>query len=114
MKQAVLSIQVDDKNNLEVRFQGEPALELSMIGALKFAEKYLVDRINARSAVSATETCKNSENLYNAENEKIVSKDDAIGIYLDAWSKIESRIQAINKAPKQATFAVNESLLSNL
>jgi hypothetical protein len=72
MKTAILSIQIDEKNNLEVRYQGENSLEMPMIGALKFAEKYLVDRINSRSAVAMTQ----SEPLQTAE--KKVKKKDAI------------------------------------
>lgn len=113
MKKAILSICVDETNWLEVRFDWEPGLQLSLIWALKFAEKYLVDQIEKRSWISDSETWNSIRDSYK-QGEKKFSKSDALWLYLEARKTIENRIQIINKSSQQAEFAVNENLLHNL
>lgn len=56
METAVLSIQVDAKSQVEVRWQGEKPLMLPMIGALDVAKGWLLDTIQTNHNVSASET----------------------------------------------------------
>ena len=113
MKKTILSICVDETNGLEVRFDGEPGLQLSLIWALKFAEKFLIESIEKRSWISESETWNSIRDSYK-QKEQTLSKSDALGVYLKARKVIEDRIQAINKSSQQAEFAVNTNLLETL
>jgi hypothetical protein len=113
MKKAILSIEVDETNWIEVRFGWEPGLQLPLIWALKFAEKFLIEWIEKRSWISDSETWNSVRDSYKRKEEKL-SKSDALGVYLKARSAIEQRIQAINKSSEKAEFAVNTNLLDIL
>lgn len=114
MSKAILSIELTEENGFEVRFQGENGFELPMIWSLKFAEKYLMDRLESQSAQAMQSRSTDDEDEFNEQNEKIMSKQEAIWFYLDARKTIESRLQKINSSSDKATFTVSESLLQNL
>jgi len=111
---AILSIQVDANNSFDVRFSGEEKLQLSMIGALRFAEDYLRERINKRATKIADETCNSKNGIYNSKQEKIVTKQEAISHLLDLHKIIESRIDAVNSSDPRATFTIDEELISKI
>lgn len=113
MKKAILSICVDETNGLEIRFDWEPGLQLPLIWALKFAEKYLIEQIEKRSWISDSETWNSIRDSYK-QGEKKFSKSDALGLYLEARKTIENRIQIINKSSEKAQFTINEALIHNL
>ena len=108
MKQAILSVVIDEKNNVEVRMQGEPSFSVPMLWALDIAKNWLVKK--ATEGNTATSEWQTAEELA----EKEVSRSDAIGVYLDARTKIENRLQAIVKSDETQTFRINADLLSNL
>lgn len=47
MKQAILSVTVDEANSVEVRFQGEPGFHIPMLGAIDIARDWMIQRIKA-------------------------------------------------------------------
>ena len=109
MKQAILSVTVDEQNTVEVRFQGEPWFHIPMMWALDIAKVWLIDRLKQTQSVATSDwqTAEESQ-------EREVSRPEAIGVYLDARTKIEQRLQAIVHCDESAKFKVNDNLLSNL
>lgn len=109
---AILSIQLQENNSVEIRMKGQEFLELPMIGALKLAEEYLMERINKRKSQIEDETCKTKNGIYNSQREKVVGKHEALSHYLDLRSQIENRLQAIATADEKTEFAIDETLPS--
>ena len=109
MKQAILSVTVNEQNSVEVRFQGEPQFQIPMLWALEFAKQYMVDTIKATQTYSVGWQKAAAE-----DQEREVTKSEAVGLYLDARKKLEERLQAIVRSDEKQTFTVNDSLLSNL
>ena len=107
-RQAVISIEMDRQWNFEIRWDGDNMYRLPMMGALDFGKDYLKDQIRWGSAVSASETCRNEEKEYNTGNVQVVSKQEAISLYLDAFEKIQNRLTAIAWTDDRATYQVPE------
>ena len=114
MSKAILSIELTEENGFEIRFQWEHGFELPMIWSLKFAEKYLMERLEKQSAQAMQSRSTDDEAEFNEEDERVMTKEEAIWFYLDARKTIESRLQKINSSSDKATFTVSESLLQNL
>lgn len=109
MKQAIMSISVDEKNTVEVRFQGETWFHIPMMWAIDIAKVWLVERIKSTQSFATSDWQTTEES-----QEREVSRSEAIGVYLDARQKIEQRLQAIVHCDESAKFKVNDNLLSNL
>lgn len=109
MKQAILSVTIDAKNDVEVRFQGDPSFHIPMMWAVDIAKVWLVDRIKSMQSIATSNGQTAEEN-----QEKEVSKSEAIGAYLDARTKIEQRLQVIVQCHNTAKFKINDNLLSKL
>ena len=104
MKQAILSICVDQQNAVEVRFDGDPMMIVSMFGWIEVAKDWLLNRLKENWNIAWSED----------QTELTLSKSDALGHYLEIWKKIEQRIQAINKSDPKATFTVDPDLFQNM
>lgn len=107
-RKAVISIEMDQIGNFEIRWDGDNQYRLPMMGSLDFAKDYLKDQIRWGSAVSASEICRNSEKEYNTEKVQVVSKQEAISLYLDAYEKIKDRLSAMAWTDDRATYQVPE------
>lgn len=107
-RKAVISIEMDQVGNFEIRWDGDNQYRLPMMGSLDFAKDYLKDQIRWGSAVSTSEICRNSEKEYNTEKVQVVSKQEAISLYLDAFEKIKNRLTMIAWTDDRATYQVPE------
>lgn len=105
-RKAVISIEMDQVGNFEIRWDGDNQYRLPMMGSLEFAKDYLKDQIRWASAVSASEICRNSEKEYNTEKVQVVSKQEALSLYLDAYEKIKDRLTLIAWTDDRATYQV--------
>jgi hypothetical protein len=94
-RKAVISIEMDQVGNFEIRWDGDNQYRLPMMGALDFGKDYLKDQIRGGSAISASEICRNEQKEYNTGKVQVVSKQEAISLYLDAFEKIQNRLTAM-------------------
>lgn len=108
MKTAILSVTIDEKNSVEVRFDGEIALEVPMLWALAIAKEWMIDKI--RDDQNVAQAGKQKEE----QTEKQVTKSEALGVYLDARNTIEQRLQIIARSSDSQTFRIDPELLSKI
>src|SRR5437588_10681956 len=102
---AVLSISVDGALNVDVNFGGREELLLGMLGALRYAEGWITDRIRGKQGARQQWSLRAPESTeYTAE--KKVSRDDARSAYEYAINALQLRIDAITKCPKEAEFTI--------
>ena len=106
MKTAILSLQVSEDGQVEVRMQGEQSLDLSLLGGLDFAKDYVLNCLKSSKS--------RAEQPRPVRSETNINKSDALWFYLEKRKVIEARIQAINNASEKQTFLVDKDLLANL
>jgi hypothetical protein len=107
-RKAVISIEMDQIGNFEIRWDWDNQYRLPMMGALDFGKDYLKDQIRWGSAISEAETCRKEEKEYNTEKVQVVSKQEALSLYLDAYEKIKHRLTLIAWTDDRATYQVPE------
>lgn len=108
MKQAILSISIDENHSVEVRFEGEIMFEIPMLWALELGKNWLTDKIKNDQNLSTAWTTKEEQ------SESIVTKSEAINIFLDARTKIENRLQAIAKSDDSQKFRIDSEIISKI
>ena len=106
---AILSIEIDDKLNLETRFNWEDALLLPLLWSLDIVKDYLKARLDNKINL----IWKSQNNTYNA-SEQEVSKTDALCHYLELRKQIEDRLQAIGKSDERASFIIDTNFTSKI
>lgn len=104
MKQAILSICVDQQNAVEIRFDGDQMMIVSMFWWIEVAKDWLLNKLKENWNIAWSDD----------QQELTLSKSDALWHYLKIWKKVEQRIQAINKSDQQATFQVDPDLFQNM
>lgn len=107
MKAAVLSIIVDIKNQVEIRFEGDDILQLSMLWWIDVAKDWLLNRMKSVWNISDSEQ-------WFEQSEISVGKREAIAKYTDLVNTIKVRIDAIHAADENAIFQIDKNLLQNL
>lgn len=105
-RKAVISIEMDQLWNFEIRWKGDNHLKIAMMGALDFWKDYLKSEILKGSAISDSEICRKEENAYTEWQYNVVSKNEAISLYLEAFEKIQSRLTAIAGTDERSTYQV--------
>ena len=105
---AVMSLIVDSSNNVDVRFEGDPILRLSMIGALDFGKDWLLKKISAKNSVSDNGQvfAKKNKSAYH-QNEEVVNKSSALSHYIEMRDIIEKRMQIVAKSDPKAQFHID-------
>lgn len=106
---AILSIELDEKLNLETRYNWEDALLLPLIWSLDLVKDYLKARLEHKMNL----IWKTENNTYNAD-EKQVSKTDALCHYLELRKQIEDRLQAIWKSDERASFIIDKNFTTKI
>lgn len=113
---AVLSISVDHMLNVGINYGGREDLLLGMLGALQYAQTWLVTRIQSHQ--NATEVWDGGKTLREAPkqeySERKVHRNEALEAYRYAQEALRLRMEAIEKSPDEAVFAIDPELLSRL
>lgn len=108
MKQATLSISIDENHSVDVRFEGEVWFEVPMLWALELGKSWLTEKIKR------DQTCSTAGTTAQERSEIVVTKSEAISLFLDAREKIENRLQAIVKADDSQKFTIDSEILSKI
>lgn len=104
----VLSIEIDEHEDFEIRYEGDNLYRLPMMGALDFAKDYLKNQIYKSGGISDAEICRKPKDEYNHPKTESVSKQEAISLYMDAYEKIKDRLTIIAATDDRATYQVPE------
>ncbi|MEE9117856.1 MAG: hypothetical protein V3U02_04575 [Calditrichia bacterium] len=110
---AELIITVDNRTaNADIKFRGRPEFHLALLGACTLAQKLIMDVLAKSGSTEQTMEKRpapplaiNSETPYN-QNEKEVTKDQALDYYTSRMMELQKRVKAINKSDNRATFYI--------
>lgn len=112
---AIMSLIVDSRNNVDVRFEGSQVLRLSMLGALDFGKDWLLKQISVTNSVSDNKQvfAKNNQSAYH-KNEEVVSKSSALSHYIEMRDILQKRMQVIAKSDPKSQFRIDPSFKEKL
>jgi len=114
---AVLSVSVDEKLGVDISFGGSEELLVGMLGAMEYAKGWVSERIRARMCLRQDWSDEKplrttAPPAYTPEQK--VPRDAAVSAYRYAIDALILRIEAIEKMPKEAEFAIDPHLLAQL
>lgn len=116
---AEIFVEVMSDGSVNYEFAGNTYLLPQLIGAVEMAKAGLVTRANNdhgnmrwgdEEGETKQQLQKEKHNTYNS-GEVEVTRDIALALYYQTFTKLRDRIAAIGKSSKTATFHVDPSLL---
>lgn len=111
LSKAIVSIGIDENNQISYSFEGDKRLVLNMIGAVDVSKNWLKGMYAENMNMQGEDKLLDREEKPTYNNNEIeVTKDDAIDYYLSLGRTIEQRLRAINDASSRQKFYINKNI----